>query len=206
MALVVARKLCWHKSMHVEDKEEPEGSTPVVAIPPQAVVVLPGQDTMTTVIQPRIKQTRNRVGNGHKKQMIRKLIDSERDYFRREFLSKNGQITEDFCVAMKRNVSPDVAIFQVTGFISYLHRDVALGRTQVRDLMAYCEWMRTKYEDLWAQYNKPIFVQTRQQNAQNRATGRPLVGIPMEREPIVQQFNGDPSFKFFPRKGLNRGG
>jgi hypothetical protein len=152
-------------------------------------------------VQVKPKITRNRTGNGHKSTMVRKLNDQERNFFRSSFLRKNGEIEEDDCVAMKAGVANEVAIFQVTGFISYLHRDVALGRTQVRDLPAYKEWMRTKYGALWAQFNNPRFTEVRHRNAAARALGQPMVNIPLQEIPIRKQFSTTPNFKAFPRRG-----
>jgi hypothetical protein len=140
--------------------------------------------------------------NGHKSEMVRKLNNEERNFFRQSFLRKNGEFEEDDCVALKAGVSEDVAIFQVTGFISYLHRDVAQGRTTLPNLPAYLEWMHMKYEGLWSQYNNPRFQDIRYQNEQARRSGRrPEASIPIEEVPIRPQFATRPTFKAFPRRG-----
>jgi hypothetical protein len=112
---------------------------------------------------------KKRTGNGHKSEKVRDLIDSERHLIRNYlFIPKNGQIEDDDCVVFKNNVSElnEIAIFQITGFISVLHTRVAEGGLQVNDLVAYESWMRTKYgETLWARYNLPLYVKTRAINA-----------------------------------------
>ena len=102
-------------------------------------------------------------GNNHKKEKTRGLTDSERDSLRAFFLSLDGQIEEDACVAIKRGMNDDVAIFQVTGFVSYLHKEVASGALKLRDLEGYIEWMKAKYPKLLEQYNSEKYRLLRQQ-------------------------------------------
>jgi len=47
----------------------------------------------------------------------------------------------------------EVTIFQVTGFVSYLHREISCGRLTVGDMVSYETWMR-KQRKLWDQYEK----------------------------------------------------
>lgn len=175
-------------------------SPPITVAPPPVTVVTPAPSNpdRVAVVQERSRITRNRVGNGHKKQFVRKLYDSERDMLRQQFMVRDGRIEEDDCVRLKQTMNAEVAIFQVTGFISYLHRDVAIGRIVLRNLDAYIEWMHTKYEGLWQQYNRPKFVAIRLQNNLNRRAGQPLVGVPLEEVPITPQFQTTtPKFSAF---------
>jgi len=100
--------------------------------------------------------TRKRTGNGHKSDMKRKLNDQEKDLIREEFITLNGQIHEDACVEVHKKlpVPTDIGIFQVTGFVSYLHFQVAARKIIVRDLQAYETFLQAKYAKLWAQYQK----------------------------------------------------
>lgn len=154
-----------------------------------------------TVTRPKI--TRNRTGNGHKKQFVRKLNNPEKDLIRAQFISVNGQIAEDDCVRLKSRMDSVVAIFQITGFVSYLHREAALGRLPLVSMGAYAAWMETRYPNLWAQWNKPAFINIRRTNRDNRLAGRPLVNIPIEQSPITPQFtpSSTPTFKAFNRRG-----
>jgi len=133
------------------------------------------------VIQPK---PHNR--NGHRSEMVRKLNDSERMWLKNKFLQKNGQIANDDCVAFKGQMISDViAIFQITGYISVLHRYVALGRLELRDLSAYLNWMEYKYQGLWSQYNNERFTTIRRTNTIARVQGRqPTATIPIEEVPI----------------------
>lgn len=206
----IMRRVNWNRTAQVVEQEVPEPA-PVTPSPAPVIQTAPtpkvmdrsGSVTQTaTAVQPKPKITRNRTGNGHKSEMVRKLNDSERNWLRSAFLRKNGQIEEDDCVTFKGQMISDcIAIFQITGFISYLHRDVAQGRTLVGDLQSYLNWMRDKYGALWAQYNNPRFTAMRTYNQATRRTGRPLQAIPISSVPIQPQFSTTPNFKAFPRRG-----
>lgn len=166
-------------------------------------VLVPGSTGVysTPPNPPRVIRTRNRVGNGHKKTMTRKLFDEERNIIRGAFSQKNGQFEEDDCVQLKATrLNTVVAIFQVTGFVSYLHRAVASGMTQLRDLPAYLNWMEQKYSSLWAQYNNPRFVALRSQNSEARRTGQRMTTLPIDEMPLVS-FSTRPVLTAFPRAG-----
>lgn len=186
----IMRRINWNPKNQVK-----EGS--ITAPPPIPVPVQPPVQT-SVVIRPKI--TRNRVGNGHKSEMVRKLNDQERDLIRSVFIAKNGQIEEDDCVTIKPSLGEDIAIFQITGFVSYLHRDVAIARTQLRDLTAYKTWMANKYAGLWTQYNSDKVRRLRQHNVLNRASNIPLQGASMQDVPITPQFSTTPRFKALPRQ------
>lgn len=213
-SLTGTRRLNWDPDELIEEEGEVSGATlpsptPVTqAVGPQTV---PGSDGVYRVPPssydppppnpPRVIRTRNRVGNGHKKTMTRKLFDDERNIIRGAFAQKNGQFEEDDCVQLKANrLNPVVAIFQVTGFVSYLHRAVASGMTQLRDLPAYLNWMEQKYSSLWAQYNNPRFVALRSENARARSSGQRMATIPIDEVPLVN-FSTRPVLTAFPRAG-----
>jgi hypothetical protein len=196
--------------------QEPEISTPVLPTPVQniaadmrsairdAMTQLNGEalnNNEVTVTRPKI--TRTRTGNGHKKLFFRKLNNPEKDLIRAQFIRVNGQIAEDDCVRLKSQMDSVVAIFQITGFVSYLHREVAQGRLALSSVGAYAAWMETRYPNLWAQWNKPAFRSTRDVNRNNRRAGRPMVNIPIEQSPITPQFipSSTPTFKAFNRRG-----
>jgi hypothetical protein len=124
--------------------------------------------------------------NGHRSEMVRKLNDSERTWLKNKFLQKNGQIANDDCVVFKSQMISDcIAIFQITGYISVLHRYVALGRLELRDLSAYLNWMQEKYQGLWSQYNNERFTTVRRTNTIARVQGRqPTATTPIEEVPI----------------------
>lgn len=154
-----------------------------VQTPPAPTQTAPAPQTVpSTGISVAGRPSGPRNGNGHKSEKTRDLHDRERDGMRNWFISKNGQIADDDCVEFKNGMAADVAIFQVTGFISYLHRDVACGRTQLSDLAAYEKWMHDKYGKLWAQYNDPKYVQSRQQNQAAIAAGNKPIFTPFPKK------------------------
>jgi len=201
------RVVNWDVDEMVVEEEAPKAPPAISVAPAPARPATPetsslrvGQTDKSLVAEPKPKVTRNRTGNGHTPEFKRKLNDTERAFFRSSFLRKDGRFEEDGCVTLKSGVHEDVAIFQVTGFISYLHREVAQGRIELRDLHAYLNWMHTKYEGLWSQYNNPRFTAVRLRNQQARRQGQaPSVTIPFDEVPI-QQFT-KPKFKAFPRRG-----
>jgi len=97
--------------------------------------------------------TRNRSGNGHKKAKTRKLYDWEKNIIRFEFIKLNGQIHEDACLEIKNRLGKEVSIFQVTGFVTLLHKYVSLGKLSLPDMTSYVIHLKQKHK-LWAQYEK----------------------------------------------------
>ena len=75
--------------------------------------------------------------NGHKIEKKRKLNDREKNIIRSEFLRLNGIIYEDACLEIKKKLGNDISIFQVTGFITLLHRYVKKGQLSLRDMDSY---------------------------------------------------------------------
>jgi len=138
------------------------------------------------VNQPR--RIRNRTGNGHRKQAVRKFLDCERDYMRSVFQEKNGQLEHGDCAIIKRDLldGNEIAIWQVVGFISYLHRSVASGVTLLRDPPSYLTWMQNKYPALFAQFNSEKYRQLRRYNETQGADPVPdiLLREPASPEPF----------------------
>lgn len=95
-------------------------------------------------------------GNGHKSEKKRDLTDTEKDSIRAEFVAQNGTADDDHWVEFKKGMDDEVAIFQVTGFVSYLHREVARGNIILGNQSAYLTWLKGQYK-LWAQYQSPKY-------------------------------------------------
>lgn len=104
--------------------------------------------------------------NGHYARKKRDLQDSERDIIRAAFLSKNGEIEEDACVEIKADLDPDVTIFQVTGFVTYLHNQIASGSLVVKNMASY-EIFIQNHRDLWAKYDSPKYRAMRSARSKN---------------------------------------
>jgi hypothetical protein len=139
---------------------------------------------------PAVARPRN--GNGHKKEKIRSLLDGEKDFIRTNFAALNGQIKDDVCVEMKQNaaIGTEVGIFQVTGFVTYLHGRVAAGELILNDLPAYLEFIKG-HRDLWARYNSPKYAAMRS----NVASRTPQPNIAAATPP-----NTSPKFTNFPKR------
>jgi len=103
-----------------------------------------------------------RSGNGHKSEKKRPLSDSEKNFIRSEFMKLNGQFEEDACVSIKNKLDPDVAIFQVTGFVTYIHLQIARGEIEVPDMNSYLKFIQ-KHRNKWATYNSPKYQRMRHQ-------------------------------------------
>jgi hypothetical protein len=195
------RVVNWDANEAIVEEEPvatPAPSSPVTA---ETSSLRLGQTDRSLVIQPK---PNNR--NGHRSEMVRKLNDGERVWLKNKFIQKNGQIANDDCVAFKGQMISDViAIFQITGYISVLHRYVALGRLELRDLSAYLNWMEFKYQGLWSQYNNERFTAIRRTNTIARVRGRqPTANIPIEEVPIQTSAGtviyAEPVFKTMPRR------
>jgi hypothetical protein len=178
-----------------ETSSENKNEDPLVMRPEVAEAVRQNSADLTPQNPTSKIITRTRIGNGHVRSKKRPLASLERDCIRDFFLNLNGQIEDDNCVSFKRDKMPaEVGIFQVTGFVSYLHREVAEGRTVVNNLTDYEQWMRTKYGQLWAQYNSPRFVEVRAANARAIAAGQKPNARVSHTLPLV------PAFTHFPGK------
>lgn len=180
--ITLRRKILWDAEEQVEETSPPIQTLPV----PQEPAVVPVQ-SQPVVVQPKgfTRPYKTRYGNGHKITKKRDLWNNERSQMRTFFMNKNGQIAGDDCVTFKHQaLHYDVAIFQVTGFISYLHAEVAQGKISTLELVAYEVWMRTKYNGtLWARYNNPIYVAVRKANQDLVAAGKdPVFSVQKEKQ------------------------
>ena len=108
--MVITRKIFWDKDLAVEEPEPvaPPKQTPKFDLDE---VLLP--KPVTTIKSPR--KTRN-------------LTNDERTTMRVYFVQKEGRVDGDDCVELKTMLSPDLSLWQVTGFISLLHHEVAEGK------------------------------------------------------------------------------
>jgi len=146
-------------------------------------------------VAPPAPTSKPRNGNGHKSQKVRSMLDGEKDFIRSEFLRVNGQIADDACVEMKKSsaIAAEVAIFQVTGFVSYLHRKVAEGDLTVNDLPAYLTFLQG-HRGLWMTYNSPKYEEMRRRAALRSAPTQVTASVA-----TPSMFNG-PKFASIPRR------
>jgi len=133
-------------------------------------------------IQPKIEtshQTVNtaaltqtvRSGNGHKIAKVRSLSDHEKDRIRKFFQAVNGEIRPDSCRRLWESMtqepdSKDISVFQVTGFVTYMHSEVMGGLASVRDLPRYMAYLQS-HREMWLKYNSPKYAAMRVSNHVN---------------------------------------
>lgn len=105
----------------------------------------------------RVEPSTGTSGNGHVARKVRDLTDSERDFIRSSFVNWNGQVEDDTCVnEIKPKLDDEVTIFQITGFVTYLHNQVAAGQLQLTNVSGYLDFIQ-KHRDLWAKYDSPKY-------------------------------------------------
>jgi hypothetical protein len=190
--VVGKRKIMWEPAVI----EEPAPPTVIIDSQPDFTA----ESNVSTILVEGKRAYKKRTGNGHKSEKTRDLYDHEKDIIRDDlFFPKNGQINNDDCVAFRETRLKDlpagtssfkeVAIFQITGFVSVLHTRVAEGGILVNDLVAYEAWMRVKYgETLWARYNLPLYVKTRAINATLISQGQ----APVKAQKVKKEKTPDP--------------
>jgi hypothetical protein len=106
-----------------------------------------------------------RSGNGHKTAKVRDLNDDEKNHIRRFFQAVNGEIRPDACVALRNSMTTksEISIFQVTGFVTYMHGEIMAGLATVRNLPRYLAYLQS-HRAMWAKYNSPKYAAMRLQN------------------------------------------
>lgn len=107
--------------------------------------------------------TRN--GNGHAVGRKRKLNSPEKDNIRADFKRLNGEYEDQkkSCTALLPQMGNDITVWQITGFVSFLHREIAAGRFEVDDMDSYMKFLEN-HKWLWAQYNSKKYQTLRTQN------------------------------------------
>jgi len=105
-----------------------------------------------------------RSGNGHVRGKKRPLMPAEKDQIRADFLALGGKIAEDACKPTLAKMGQDVTIFQVTGFMTYLHSQVAAGILALPDMDGYIEYIKG-HRKIWENYNSPKYQALRIKNA-----------------------------------------
>lgn len=189
MDLFVRRKISWEA-----EPETVPAPQPVVEVVPEPIDKVQGVlGEIIYPIEPDVLkdksgslaiEAKTKNGNGHQKTMIRKLYDGERAIILQEFLKLNGQLTPDAkeCSKLRLMLDQALAVWQVTGYTSVLHRYVAEGQLFVKDTNSYMEWMKVRPgQGLWTQYNAVKFQESRLLQAKGKlkpsATVQKLLNI-----------------------------
>jgi hypothetical protein len=119
------------------------------------------QSTKNPVGRPKkriysINPTRHKPKNGHRKTLItRALTASEKELIKQKFVKWNGIVKEDASKILKRAI-PEASIFQITGVIVHLHRQVKIGVIQLRDPSEYHDTLDARRRQ-WATWNSPKY-------------------------------------------------
>ena len=87
--------------------------------------------------------------NGHKKEFKRSMTPDEKKAIRKWWLAKDGCCTWDTVVEFRtQHMPPEVAIFQVVGFITTLHKALAKGEFTGIDIAKYNEHRKARGQTL----------------------------------------------------------
>lgn len=151
------RRICWDRSGAVEVE---------LATPPK------GQDPPKVTVTFETQSKRN--GNGHKSEKHRSLTDAEKVSITKLFIVRDGRISNEDLVSFKNRHDSfdDISIFQITGWVSVLHRFVAAGKLALKDLTSYEKWRDEKYPGLKTYYDLPEVREVRKFNLHEINYGR----------------------------------
>lgn len=127
------------------------------------------------IVQP--KPTRNykqRTGNGHAVAKVRKLTDEEKTKIRKWYVIKSGMIDKRDCTEFKIDCFPsEITVWQITGFVSLLHNEVAEGVIGLPQILSYVNWIKDRQGALWARWNNPQYIKVRHANVADTIQGKP---------------------------------
>ena len=121
-----------------------------------------------TAPPPSTGGTSPRNGNGHVANIKRKLNDTEKDEIRADFLRLNGEYEDSkkSCTVLLPHMGSEITVWQITGFVSFLHREIASNNFSVPDMDSYMKFLEN-HKKLWAQYNSPKYKNLRAGNPMN---------------------------------------
>ena len=142
---MVRRKILWVPEARMADRHARAASVVVQAKEPRAEQV---QATVAGLVVPKN-------GNGHKSLKVREMTDSEKRVLKSRFMHKNGEFKLDDIVRFKNTAALDLSglsVFQLTGFVSSLHREVACGRIKLENPESYARWIKDPSNPLFSKY------------------------------------------------------
>jgi hypothetical protein len=79
---------------------------------------------------------------------------------------KRKENAKKSATAILPTLGNEVTVWQITGRISYLHREIAAARLNVPDMDKYMAFLQA-HKELWAQYNSPKYQALRAQSTVN---------------------------------------
>lgn len=104
----------------------------------------------TTVIKKKESIMKNK--NHHPIAKVRPLTEAEIKKIRNRFIALDGVIPDDTWANLKKTMSDDISVFQITGQVVGLHREVEQGTIVLRNKRAYTLSIKAR-RNKWATYN-----------------------------------------------------
>jgi ribosomal protein S13 len=143
--------------------------------------------------------------NHHPVAKIRPLTETEVKKIRDRFIELDGVIPDDTWVTLKKTMSKKVSIFQITGQVLRLHREVARGTVTLKNKRAYIRCVQAKRRK-WMTYKSEKYLKLAERakkleikNNPKRKKGsvsNPLTSI--KKEIVVKNKNHHPIAKVRP--------
>jgi hypothetical protein len=90
--------------------------------------------------------------NHHAIAKVRPLSEGEIKKIRDRFIELDGVIPDDTWADLKKTMSKDISVFQITGQVVRLHREVAQGTIALKNKRAYTAAIQAR-RDKWKTYN-----------------------------------------------------
>jgi len=120
----------------------------------------------TSIVKPVSEKLDSSVsGNGHASTKTRKLYDDERDFIRTRFIELNGEFDDKkkYASELLETLGTDISVWQITGFVSALHREIAAGEMIVPNMPSYLSFL-SNHRRMWARYNSIKYKNLRADN------------------------------------------
>jgi len=132
------RRIIWDGALKTEPVKTGEPVTAKRKTSYQAPKSSPKPVAASAPMQVGSGQSKPDSKNGHKVEFIRKMNEDEKKAIRRWWLNKDGCCDWDSVVEFKsKRLSEEIAIFQVVGFITSLHKKLAKGTITGIDISKY---------------------------------------------------------------------
>ena len=155
--MVIERRVCWNRS-RTKAKKKAEA---VTASKVQAKVTTPGW----AIRSPHRTPKSDTAGNKHARNFQRKLTEHEEALIKRAFLKLNGIFdpNKQDCSRIRDTLpAPDeISVFQVSGYVTKLHRAAASGELELKDRRAYLTAIRA-HRKHWLTYEGEKYDQMRE--------------------------------------------
>ena len=90
--------------------------------------------------------------NHHPKAKVRPLTEAEIKKIRDRFIELDGVIPDDTWAKMRKSMHKDISVFQITGQVVRLHREVEQGTIVLKNKKAYTLSIKAR-RSKWAGYN-----------------------------------------------------